>query len=309
MAGFKYRYRVDSFTGDDELTLFGQVLKACTKCHRVLNSNDFYNSHDHKSGKESQCKECTDKKNKAYFKTEKGKEVLKSLRERYNETEERKRYVKKYTESDKFKSQQKIYRSSAQYRETVKKYWQSPGYKERRKKYGRSDRCRLLGAKYRQSDKYKERMKSEKHKEQVRKYREKRLQLDGERLRCSISRYISHSLNGKKNGRRWESLVGYSLNDLMRHLEKQFVDGMSWENYGMGKGKWSVDHIIPQSVFVYVDSSDLDFKRCWALENLRPMWGVENTSKADKIVKPFQPSLDVVLYNGRYNNKVRSIME
>ena len=308
MATFKFRYRVDSFTEEDEATLYGQVLKACTKCHRILFPNDFYKSHDHKSGIESQCKKCTDEKNKAYFKTEKGKAVQREVTKKSNGSEKRKQCAREHAQSDKFKDTQKAYRSSDQYRETLKRHYQTPEYKEKRKKFGRSEKCRLKGARYRQSDSYKERMKSEKHKEQVKKYKEKRLQFEGERLRCSISRYIAYSLRGKKNGRKWESLVGYDLKELMIHLEKQFTEGMSWENYGMGKGKWTVDHIIPHSAFGYISSSDLDFKRCWALENLRPMWGAANASKADKIIKQFQPSLDVVLYKGEFNDRVYGTM-
>lgn len=309
MAGFKYRYRVDSFTEDDELTLYGQVLKVCTKCHHVLCPNDFYKSNDHKSGLTSQCKKCTDERVKAYSKTENGKEVLKRAAKKHNETEGRKKYVKEYAQSDKFKSQQKVYRSSDQYRETVKKYWKSPKYKEKRKEYGRSDTCRRLGAKYRQSDKYKERLKSDGYKEKARSYRDKRLLLhQGERLRESMARGLHRALKGNKNGRKWEDLVGYTLQDLMACLEKQFIDGMSWDNYGKGKGKWTIDHIIPQSVFGYIDSSDLDFQRCWALENLRPMWGVDNIAKGDKIIEPFQPSLDVILYKGKLNNKTHGII-
>jgi hypothetical protein len=99
-------------------------------------------------------------------------------------------------------------------------------------------------------------------------------------------------------------MVGYGLKELMVHIEKQFVDGMSWDNYGQGIGKWHVDHIIPQSIFGYVNSNDLDFKCCWALSNLRPMWWDENISKGGKIIKPFQPSLDRVLYKGVIKNKV-----
>lgn len=309
MAGFKYRYRVDSFTEDDELTLVGQVLKACTRCHRVLFPNDYYNSHDHRSGKESQCKECTDRKNKLYSKTEKGKEVIKGITKRHNATDRRKQYIREHTQSDKFKDTQKAYRSSAQYRETLKRYCNTPKYKEKRKAEKVVIRRRVLGAKYRQSDKYKERLKSDGYREKARGYRKKReMMFPGEKLRSSMSRSVNYALSGNKKGRKWENLVGYKLQDLMTHLEKQFLDGMNWNNYGIGKGKWVVDHIIPQSVFGYVNSDDLDFQRCWSLENLRPMWGVDNTIKGAKIIKPFQPSLDVVLYRGEFNDRVYGTM-
>jgi hypothetical protein len=53
---------------------------------------------------------------------------------------------------------------------------------------------------------------------------------------------------------------------------------MSWENYG----KWHVDHIRPKASFHYTNPDDEEFKQCWALRNLRPLWGKENSAKKDK---------------------------
>jgi len=47
-----------------------------------------------------------------------------------------------------------------------------------------------------------------------------------------LCNHIRHSLKGKKAGRRWEKLVGYTLEDLREHLESQFDNKMNWENYG-----------------------------------------------------------------------------
>ena len=52
------------------------------------------------------------------------------------------------------------------------------------------------------------------------------------RLNSSLSAHVSRSLKGKKAGRRWESVVGYTVLELKEHLEKQFIDGMNWDNYG-----------------------------------------------------------------------------
>jgi hypothetical protein len=94
---------------------------------------------------------------------------------------------------------------------------------------------------------------------------------------------------GSKAGRKWETLVGYTVDDLMSHLEKQFAPGMTWGNYG--RGGWHIDHKIPRSAFNYNTPDDIDFKRCWALENLQPLWEKENISKGAKLERPFQPSL------------------
>jgi len=124
---------------------------------------------------------------------------------------------------------------------------------------------------------------------EFRRIREKRkLKTDPKfKLNKNMRRYIGLSLKGNKNGRKWEDLVGYALNDLIKHLEKQFLDGMSWKNHG----EWHIDHEIPISAFNFTKPEHEDFKRCWALKNLQPMWAVENIIKSNKLTKPFQPSL------------------
>jgi len=83
--------------------------------------------------------------------------------------------------------------------------------------------------------------------------------------------------------------VGYTVAKLMAHLEKLFRPGMCWENYG--RGGWHIDHIIPRAAFNYQTPQDIDFKRCWALSNLQPLWERENIAKGAKLTAPFQPSL------------------
>ena len=114
---------------------------------------------------------------------------------------------------------------------------------------------------------------------------------DSRRMNDSITSAIYKGLKGEKNGIHWEDLVGYAIDDLIRHLESQFTEGMSWANYG--KHGWHVDHIIPQSVFNFTKPEHEDFKRCWALENLQPMWAKENIAKHCRIENAFQPSLTI----------------
>jgi len=102
-----------------------------------------------------------------------------------------------------------------------------------------------------------------------------------------MSRSICDCLAGRKNHRSWLSLIDYTVSDLKKHLERQFQEGMTWENYG----DWHIDHIIPVSAFNITCPEDLDFKRCWALSNLRPLWAKENIIKHCKLEKPFQPAL------------------
>ncbi len=109
------------------------------------------------------------------------------------------------------------------------------------------------------------------------------------RIDGAMSRSIYGAIRDLKAGRKWESLVGYSLNELMAHLERLFLPGMTWENYGFYG--WHIDHKIPKSVFNYERPNDIDFHRCWALSNLQPLWAADNIAKGARLDAPFQPSL------------------
>jgi len=86
---------------------------------------------------------------------------------------------------------------------------------------------------------------------------------------------IHRALGKAKAGRSWKTFVDYSLEELMSHLERQFLPGMTWEN----KGEWHIDHIIPRSSFEYESPDDPEFKQAWALTNLRPLWAIDNIRK------------------------------
>ena len=94
-------------------------------------------------------------------------------------------------------------------------------------------------------------------------------------LNTRMGSALRTSLRRNKGGHAWPSLVGYSLGELIAHLERQFEPGMGWHNME----KWHIDHIIPVSSFSYETADDAEFSAAWALQNLRPMWARENQSK------------------------------
>jgi len=107
-----------------------------------------------------------------------------------------------------------------------------------------------------------------------------------DKLNRAMHSRIYKSLRKNKSFRAWQDLVEYSITDLEKHLGKLFEPGMSWDNYG----EWEIDHIIPLVVFNFSNPKDIDFKRCWALKNLRPLWAKDNRIKSAKLSAPFQPS-------------------
>jgi len=110
-------------------------------------------------------------------------------------------------------------------------------------------------------------------------------------LNNRISSAVRHSLKGNKNGRSWEKLVGYTLKDLIKRLKKTMPRGYTWQDYL--EGRLHIDHKIPISAHNYTKSEHTDFKRCWALSNLRLLSVRENLIKNSKLSKPFQPALQI----------------
>lgn len=126
----------------------------------------------------------------------------------------------------------------------------------------------------------KDRIWRQRNREYLTEYRRQHLRANPQlRLKETLACAIATSLRGRKAGRHWETLVGYTLAVLMCHLELLFQPGMTWENYG----KWHVDHIRPISSFRYTSPDDPDFRKCWALSNLQPLWAHDNLSKGTKV--------------------------
>ena len=99
--------------------------------------------------------------------------------------------------------------------------------------------------------------------------------------KCMRSR-VTKAIKNKSKCGRTQSMIGCSWKSLLLFLEKQFVDGMNWDNFGKGAGKWSVDHMMP------CDSFDLTQKeeqlKCFHFTNLQPLWEEINIAKFNHII-------------------------
>ena len=97
-------------------------------------------------------------------------------------------------------------------------------------------------------------------------------------FRTAIYQVLKES-NVEKNDHYFDVLP-YSQEELIQHLENQFTDDLTWDNYG----EWHLDHIIPISSFNIQEMGDEEFIKCWSLENLQPLWGEENIRKSNSIL-------------------------
>jgi hypothetical protein len=101
------------------------------------------------------------------------------------------------------------------------------------------------------------------------------------RILHSLRQRVRDALKAKrtrKNNKTLE-LLGCSKYFLKNFLESKFVEGMNWDNYGNGDGKWVIDHIRPCSSF---DLTDMEQQKlCFHYTNLQPLWWMDNLLKSD----------------------------
>jgi hypothetical protein len=122
----------------------------------------------------------------------------------------------------------------------------------------------------------------DKHREYKRKYEKHRKDTDPlykliSNFRTAIYQVLKENRVDKNQS--YFDVLQYTPEQLIVHLEKQFTEGITWENYG----EWHVDHKQPISSFNIQEMGDSEFMKCWSLENLQPMWGEENIRKSNKI--------------------------
>ena len=239
--------------------------KKCRICGKEKLLTDFYYRKD--SGKyRTECKECYN---------ERGKKQGKKWRK--NNIERTKEYHKGYYIENREtinKKNKKWQKDNKEKDNKKKKEWRENN-KEKVRQY-----CR------RWKEKNGEYFKSPEFKERERIRSRKRREDPIFRLNQNLSRSMNSSLKSKdlsKNGRDWEKIVGYTIYELRKHLEEHFLPGMSWKNYGR-KG-WHIDHIIPKDFFQFTSTDDVEFKYCWSLDNLQPLWEPDNIKKSNKILR------------------------
>ena len=107
-------------------------------------------------------------------------------------------------------------------------------------------------------------------------YKKKKYYSDDEfRLKEQISTRIRMALLKGYKSASTETLIGCTISELRVHLEKQFREGMSWENHGVNG--WHVDHIVPCASFDLTNPGEQ--KKCFHYSNLQPLWMLDNIRK------------------------------
>jgi hypothetical protein len=175
-------------------------------------------------------------------------------------------YHQKTKHTDAYKASKKKYKQSCKGKISSARYHRSPAYKKTQKKYqnsakGSASRKRVY--------------------EKARTIPEKVI---CKNLRAHMRR-IRPGFKSESTGK----ILGCTIEHCCNHLESQFAEGMTWDNYG----EWHIDHIIPCAFFDLTKPSHQ--KVCFNWQNLQPLWESDNCSKGDKI--PWYVLLTILMNN------------
>lgn len=254
--------------------------KVCSKCKEEKKVCEFFKDGQKKDGLHSSCKVCVNNRVKIYKEQNpekdkeskqkhylKNKEKYSNLRQKWKK--ENPEYISNYSKLYYIKNRELLIERSRNYYETNK-----DNILEKSKEYVKNnfDKTSDYQKKYREDNK--EKLQNYKYY-----YSKNRRETDilfnlKNNVRHRVSEFLKVKNIRKKN--KTFEIVGCSPQFLKEYLEKQFVNGMTWEN----RNEWHIDHITPLSS---AKTEEELYKLCH-YTNLQPLWAEENLKKGNKII-------------------------
>lgn len=183
----------------------------------------------------------------------------------YKDKEKQKEYFKKYRGKNKKKIKEQKKKDYEENKEKIK---------QRSKKWCEDNR--------EASNKYHREYRKE-NREKLRQQRNQRHKIRYQedinyRLLSNLRRRLWTVLKGRNKSESTMKLLGCTIEELREHIEKQFTDGMCWNNQGMYG--WHIDHIKPCASFDLTDPKQQ--LECFHYTNLQPLWAEDNLKKGKK---------------------------
>jgi len=168
----------------------------------------------------------------------------------------------------------KSYMCKACLRLSQKKYFQSEKGKTALNKYKKSEKGKATLARIYSSEKFKE----ENRKRLKRYYKEDPKFRFFNGMRSRVKEFLRKKNSHKEN--KLFKYIGCSKQHFINHIEKQFRQGMSWDNWGK---VWELDHIVPLASFK--DLNEKNFNIAFNYRNHQPLLVKENSYKRAKFNK------------------------
>ena len=254
----------------DELAKFN--LKWCPRCKTVKNISEFAVSRNTKDGINGTCKKCV-----TIYANKNREKLNVRAKEYYQENREEKlKQASDYRKENSEKVKASKTRYYLEHKEEIavknREYREKnlEKIKEQQKEYSKKRRIhrRELNKIWRTNNL-----------EHSRNYVRNKYNEDlNFRLRSICRQFVRRAYLsiGTKKERNTKKFLGYTPLELKEHIEKQFKEGMTWDNYG----EWHIDHIIPISSAKNLEEGI----KLSQLENLQPLWAEENLEKRNKII-------------------------
>ena len=239
--------------------------KVCSRCGEEKELTLFRKRKDSKDGHRKECKICSsisDKKyrdnNKEWVKFRKKKDYEKNREKTLSSVKDyRLKNIEKIREKDRIRS---------------KKRWKENPEKIRQSFLKHKDK--RIKTKRLWETKNKEKLKNQK-KEYIKKRKSEDIIFHLKLVcRSRLNSFLKTKNITKKN--RTFEIIGCTPQELKEHLEKQFVDGMGWEN----RCEWHIDHIIPLSSA----KTEEELYMLCHYTNLQPLWAIDNLKKSNHIL-------------------------
>tara|TARA_R110002020_G_C16216027_1_gene767334 strand:- start:533 stop:1414 length:882 start_codon:yes stop_codon:yes gene_type:complete len=173
-------------------------------------------------------------------------------------------------EKEKERSRKKAAVYSAENKEKIlekakdRYYSDVEGHRRKSREYSRNNKDKISAYRKKNKDKIRKSSKEYKSRPDV---------VTSEFIRRCLAR-VQDNFGGRRA--KYEKVIGYTMEQLSEHIEKQFKEGMSWDN----RTEWHIDHIRPIKSFL--DDGIKDPAVINALSNLQPLWAQDNLAKGAK---------------------------
>jgi hypothetical protein len=271
-----------------------QVTKICSKCQEEKPVTEFYKCRNYKDGLSYQCKICAKQYN-----SEHKKEIKLSNKQYYIENKDEiklyhKQYDSEHKEEVSLKGKQHYLENKKEILLKSKQHYLENKDKIllRQKNHNLKHKDEIKLQKKRHYLEHKEEMclRSKRwhseHKEETRiaknKYAKQKRKKDIKfRIGCRLRSRQCSAIKGNWKAGHSVVLLMMSVVEFKIYIEKQWLPGMTWDNWGSGPGKWQIDHIIPCSFFNMSDP--VEQYMCFRYQNLQPLWWEDNITKSGKV--------------------------
>ncbi len=251
--------------------------KTCSKCKQEKPATaDYYNKRG--DGLRVECRECQKEYNSRWLEANRGKNKISCQQYQAANRDKLQQYRKHYYEANKEKIKDYHINYHKANKEKIKDY-----HKQWRE--ANPEKCQILKKEYYNANrknliKYTKQWRAANPNRRAEQEHFRRKSDAGYRILCNLKYRISAALKNTGRAESIKKIIGCTKDELKQHLESQFKDGMTWNNYGLYG--WHVDHIIPCSAFDLTDPEQQ--KECFNYNNLQPLWAEENLRKNDKIL-------------------------